>query len=74
MLYNLQPSIDVTGGPWFTDSELDTEFIETLLEVCWRFIVGKTMYIKDEEADNEDINHFKQHITIIIQGEFGSTC
>ena len=56
MLYNLQPSIDVTGGPWFTDSELDTEFIETLLEVCWRFIVGKTMYIKDEEADNEDIN------------------
>ena len=34
MLYNLQPSIDVTGGPWFTDSELDTEFIETLLEVC----------------------------------------
>ncbi|CAX41258.1 DNA-directed RNA polymerase III subunit, putative [Candida dubliniensis CD36] len=56
MLYNLQPSIDVTGGPWFTDSELDTEFIETLLEVCWRFIVGKTMYIKDENADTEDSN------------------
>lgn len=42
MLYNLQPSIDVTGGPWFTDSELDTEFIDSLLSVIWRFICQKT--------------------------------
>lgn len=42
MLYNLQPSIDVTGGPWFTDSELDTEFIDSLLTVIWRFISLKT--------------------------------
>ncbi|GBL51890.1 34-kDa subunit of RNA polymerase III (C) [Candidozyma auris] len=42
MLYNLQPSIDVTGGPWFTDSELDTEFIDSLLTVVWRFIASKT--------------------------------
>lgn len=42
MLYNLQPSIDVTGGPWFTDSELDSEFIDSLLTVIWRFIASKT--------------------------------
>lgn len=42
MLYNLQPSIDVTGGPWFTDSELDTEFIDSLLTVIWRFVASKT--------------------------------
>ncbi|GEQ72906.1 hypothetical protein JCM33374_g6594 [Metschnikowia sp. JCM 33374] len=42
MLYHLQPSIDVTGGPWFTDSELDTEFIDSLLTVVWRFISSKT--------------------------------
>lgn len=42
MLYNLQPSIEVTGGPWFTDSELDTEFIDSLLTVIWRFIASKT--------------------------------
>ncbi|KAI5963153.1 RPC34 [Candida pseudojiufengensis] len=42
MLYHLQPSIDVTGGPWFTDSELDTEFINTLLHVIWLFIVKQT--------------------------------
>lgn len=42
MLYNLQPSIDVTGGPWFTDSELDTEFIDSLLTVIWRFAASKS--------------------------------
>lgn len=54
MLYNLQPSIDVTGGPWFTDSELDTEFIDTLVEVCWRFIVAKTIYIQNPESEDYD--------------------
>lgn len=42
MLYNLQPSVEVTGGPWFTDSELDTEFIDSLLTVVWRYIALKT--------------------------------
>lgn len=42
MLYNLQPSIEVTGGPWFTDSELDTEFIDSLLTVIWRFVASKS--------------------------------
>ncbi|RCK64861.1 DNA-directed RNA polymerase III subunit RPC6 [Candida viswanathii] len=54
MLYNLQPSIDVTGGPWFTDSELDTEFIDTLMEVCWRHIAHKTVFIRDQETLNLD--------------------
>ncbi|CEP61748.1 DNA-directed RNA polymerase III subunit C34 LALA0_S03e10066g [Lachancea lanzarotensis] len=42
MLYNLQPSIEVTGGPWFTDSELDVEFINSLLTIVWRFVAEKT--------------------------------
>lgn len=42
MLYNLQPSIDVTGGPWFTDLELDTDFIDSLSMVVWRYIANET--------------------------------
>ncbi|CCK73486.1 DNA-directed RNA polymerase III subunit C34 NDAI_0G05030 [Naumovozyma dairenensis CBS 421] len=42
MLYNLQPSIEVTGGPWFTEGELDVEFINSLLTIVWRFICGTT--------------------------------
>ncbi len=42
MLYHLTPSIEVTGGPWFTDSELDTDFIDSLLIIVWKFIASKT--------------------------------
>lgn len=42
MLYHLTPSIDVTGGPWFTDSELDTDFIDSLLIVIWKFVAQRT--------------------------------
>ncbi len=30
MLYDLQPSKEVTGGPWYTDMEFDHEFISIL--------------------------------------------
>lgn len=42
MLYDLQPSIDVTGGPWFTDAELDAEFIDSLLLALEKFIQSRT--------------------------------
>ncbi|ODV74542.1 DNA-directed RNA polymerase III subunit C34 [Cyberlindnera jadinii NRRL Y-1542] len=42
MLYHLTPSIEVTGGPWFTDGELDSEFVDSLLTIIWRFVTGKT--------------------------------
>ncbi|KAH3663444.1 hypothetical protein WICMUC_005970 [Wickerhamomyces mucosus] len=42
MLYHLMPSIEVTGGPWFTDGELDSEFVESLLTIIWRYIASKT--------------------------------
>ena len=35
MLYDILPSKDITGGPWYTDQEFDHEFIE---ELC-KFIV-----------------------------------
>ena len=38
MLYHLQPSDEMTGGPWYTDNELDTEFIKLLCSACVRFI------------------------------------
>ena len=38
MLYHLQPSVEVTGGPWFTEGELDVEFINSLLTIIWRYV------------------------------------
>ncbi|WFD22198.1 34-kDa subunit of RNA polymerase III (C) [Malassezia equina] len=42
MLYDLTPSIELSGGPWYTDNELDTGFIHELSMACLRFIQAKT--------------------------------
>ncbi|TBU23690.1 RNA polymerase Rpc34 subunit-domain-containing protein, partial [Dichomitus squalens] len=33
MLAHLEPSVELTGGPWYADKELDTEFIKLLSDV-----------------------------------------
>lgn len=57
MLYNYLPSEEVTGGPWYTDSELDTEFIENIMTVVWRFIGQKTFpgAFLDSQSNNNPL-------------------
>jgi len=43
MLYNLEPSADLTGGPWYTDDkELDVAFVSDLLNVTYRIVDKKS--------------------------------
>lgn len=49
MMAHLEPSVAITGGPWYTENELDTAFITLLLTACLRFIqerVGKESALK----------------------------
>lgn len=41
MLYNLTPSSEVTGGAWYTDQELDTDFIDSLKAACLKYITAR---------------------------------
>lgn len=38
MLTGIEPSLELSGGPWFTDAEIDTEFIDSLTNVICRFV------------------------------------
>ncbi|KAJ7507539.1 RNA polymerase Rpc34 subunit-domain-containing protein [Mycena galericulata] len=38
MLEHIEPSVGLTGGPWYTESELDTVFIDTISKACLKFI------------------------------------
>jgi len=38
MLESMQPSLDVTGGPWYTGQDLDVDFIVTLQKVAIKYI------------------------------------
>ncbi|KAI0767237.1 RNA polymerase Rpc34 subunit-domain-containing protein [Fomes fomentarius] len=51
MLYHLDPSVEMTGGPWYTDNELDTEFIKLLCSACLRFIRDRSTP-KQKNADS----------------------
>ncbi|EWC43587.1 hypothetical protein DRE_01474 [Drechslerella stenobrocha 248] len=42
MLAELTPTIEVTGGPWFTDAELDADFINALLVAVERFVASRS--------------------------------
>lgn len=41
MLYNVTPSIDVTGGPWYSGNDLDVEFIGALQSLAKQYIRKK---------------------------------
>ncbi|KAL9007063.1 MAG: hypothetical protein Q9188_000186 [Gyalolechia gomerana] len=44
MLAGLQPSEDVTGGPFYTDGVLDDEFVHQMARWAERYIVGRSWY------------------------------
>lgn len=44
MLAGIQPSVELTGGPWFTDNELDTELVEQLKKIVQKFLQQKVRY------------------------------
>jgi DNA-directed RNA polymerase III subunit RPC6 len=41
---SLQPSDRATGGPWFTDGELDEEFIATISKVLYGYVKKRSWY------------------------------
>jgi len=43
MMANLEPSVEITGGPWYTDNELDVEFIRMLSSACLQYIRDRTL-------------------------------
>ncbi|KAI9012644.1 RNA polymerase Rpc34 [Phycomyces nitens] len=42
MLFNTTPSSEVTGGAWYTDQELDTDFIDSLKAACLKYITARS--------------------------------
>ncbi|KAL1744389.1 RNA polymerase Rpc34 subunit-domain-containing protein [Schizophyllum fasciatum] len=38
MLEGIDPSVALTGGPWYTDNELDVAFINTLTRACLKIV------------------------------------
>lgn len=50
---SLRPSDKATGGPWFTDQNLDEAFIEALHAVIYDFIKAKSTYRRGSGAGRQ---------------------
>jgi DNA-directed RNA polymerase III subunit RPC6 len=50
MLYNIEPSRDVTGGAWYNDQDFDVEFIQRLQQMCEKAIKEKSFLSTEEVA------------------------
>eukprot|EP00871_Galdieria_phlegrea_P005546 jgi/Galph1/5993/GphlegSOOS_G4613.1 len=49
MLYDIEPSIDITGGPWYCNQEFDAEFFDILYQQALRFLRESTSAVTVEE-------------------------
>ncbi|PWN30801.1 hypothetical protein BDZ90DRAFT_229797 [Jaminaea rosea] len=53
MLRELEPSIELSGGAWYTDNELDTGLIHALGKWCLHYIQQETWAVKPNGARGE---------------------
>ncbi|KAI8068687.1 RNA polymerase Rpc34 [Gongronella butleri] len=51
MLFNTTPSSEVTGGAWYTDQELDIDFIDSLKAACLKYIIARSFPRIDNARD-----------------------
>jgi len=59
MLYDINPSRAVTGGPWFSGADFDVEFFTRVQETCFRAISSKGF------LNLEDVASFVQNTGVL---------
>ena len=60
MMVTLQPALELAGGPWYTDKELDTEFIKLLLDVCLKLVQERVRSRSLNDMVNRTLNLFPE--------------
>lgn len=58
MLYDLTPSTDITGGPWYTDNEFDHEFVNEIAKLVDQLI--RTTW--QERSEPTSLQAVDQHV------------
>jgi DNA-directed RNA polymerase III subunit RPC6 len=51
MLFDLEPSRDLTGGPWYSEQDFDSAFVDELLSHIYKYIVAKNFVTLQQIAE-----------------------
>ena len=54
MLSELNPSEEITGGPWFSDAELDLDLVEALADLAIKFISDRSWGVTARKKPRKD--------------------
>ncbi|KAG8860590.1 34-kDa subunit of RNA polymerase III (C) [Tulasnella sp. 330] len=52
MAAHIEPSVELTGGPWYTDFELDSTFISFIRGACLNFVIAKSFPDPDDHTSS----------------------
>lgn len=63
---SLQPSDRATGGPWFTDGELDEEFIGMISTVLYQYIKKRSWYSSHDKDKKKKVPK-KTHRKVVVE-------
>lgn len=66
MLFELQASEEVTGGPWYHDNKVDAEFVQLLYDNCFRIISRRSFPSDSKTATGQGScysTHFEEYST-----------
>ncbi|KAA1125411.1 34-kDa subunit of RNA polymerase III (C) [Puccinia graminis f. sp. tritici] len=55
ILSELQPSVEHSGGPWYTDNELDTEFIGVLLQSILKCLQDRSYPVQNSSDSDRPV-------------------
>jgi DNA-directed RNA polymerase III subunit RPC6 len=55
MLFDTIPAKEITGGPWYTDQEFDSEFLEALCNFIVQFVKSHPQGMCDIDAINDQV-------------------
>jgi DNA-directed RNA polymerase III subunit RPC6 len=52
MLFELDPSREVTGGAWYTEQDYDAEFVDVVKQQCLHFILKQGLASLEDVAES----------------------
>jgi DNA-directed RNA polymerase III subunit RPC6 len=61
---SLQPSTRATGGSWYTDNELDEDFIETICKVLYQYVKKRSWYNSGDRGRKKTPKKIHRKVTV----------
>ncbi|KAJ9061074.1 34-kDa subunit of RNA polymerase III (C), variant 4 [Entomophthora muscae] len=62
MLFDLQASEEITGGPWYHDNKVDEQFVKLLYDNCFKIIARRSFPLDSKTATGTDSCYGTSHV------------